>query len=150
MSLASVGITTLVEYIAAGAAVAGAATAAYESREQGIAASKQDTRKARVEADQARQQAIDNRQRMLAALATQDAQAGVGGVGTGRGTSFGANVNRQITQQQNDLQVMAANSSAQVSLLDAAGANASQAGSVGAAGDIIGGISGGLKARNSV
>lgn len=56
---------------------------------------------------------ITIRENMLKALSTQNAAAGAGGIGTGG--SFGANVNRQISQNQNDLLALNANTSAQVS-----------------------------------
>lgn len=119
--------------IAAGATAAAGIATAVEARQQGVAASKADRDKARVEADQATQQQIQMRQKLLAGLASQNAQS-LGAVGTGAASSFGANTMRQITQQQNDLMVSQANSSAQVSLLDSASTNASQSGSIGAAG----------------
>lgn len=134
--MATVGVAALVEYATAAVAVAGTAYSAYESHEAGVAQSNQAKQQARVEQDKATQQQIAMRQRMLAALATQSAQAGAGGIGTGRGTSFGANAMRQITQAQNDLMVSKANSSAQVSLLDQAASNDVTAGNAQAAGDI--------------
>ena len=122
---------------AAGTAVS-AGAAAYESHVQGVAASNADKQKARVEQLNAQQKQIDMRQRMLAALASQNAGT-LGAVGTGRGSSFGANAMRQITQNQNDLLVNNANASAQVSLLDQAASNAEAAGNIGAAADVAGG-----------
>lgn len=120
-----------------GTAASAAATAAsaYMSYEQGQAIKVQDERKARVEADKAKQDQINMRQRMLAALASQNAGT-LGAVGTGRGTSFGANTLRQIKEAQNDLMVSSANASEQVSLLDQAGSNAAAAGTIGAVGDL--------------
>lgn len=138
--MATVGVAALVEYATAAAAVVGAGYSAYESHEAGVAASNQAKQQARVAADKATQQQIDMRQRMLAALASQNAQAGAGGIGTGRGTSFGANTMRQITQAQNDLVVSKANSSAQTSLLDQAAANDITAGNAQAAGAVVGGL----------
>lgn len=127
-------------YAAEAAAVVGAGVSAYESIQTGNAQASQAKQQARVEQDKAQQQQIQMRQRMLAALATQNAQAGVGGIGTGKNTSFGANVNRQITQAQNDLFVSRANSSAQTSLLDQAAANDRSAGLAGAASDVLSGV----------
>lgn len=118
---------------AVGAASAGAA--AYESHMAGVAASNADKRKARVEADNETTKQINMRQNMLRALASQNAQAGVGG-----GSLNKANTMRQITQAQDDIMVSRANSSAQVSLLDQAASNARAAGDIGAAVDIAGGI----------
>lgn len=120
-------------YIAAAATVVAGGAAAYESHEQGVATQNQDKQKARVEADKETQNQISMRQNMLRALATQDATAGVGGGGVSKANSL-----RQITQAQNDLMVSKSNSSAQVSLLDQAGANAAAAGNVGALGDVAG------------
>lgn len=126
--MASVSIPVAVTLIAA-------AGTAYESHEQGEATQAADTRKARVEADNEEQKQIGMRQNMLKALASQNAEAGVGGVGLSK-----ANTMRQITQAQNDLMISQSNSSAQVSLLDQAGANAVAAGNVGAGVDIAKGI----------
>jgi uncharacterized protein (UPF0261 family) len=134
--MASISLTTVAE-IAAVTSAAGGAASAYETRQAGVAQSKQDRQKARVEADNETQKQIAMRQKLLAGLATQNAQAGVGGIGTGRGTSFGANVNRQITQAQNDLMVSQANSSTDVSLLDQEATNAGEAGSINAASGLL-------------
>lgn len=114
--------------IAAGASAAAGAATAYESHEQGVAASNQAKQKARVEADKETQNQINMRQNMLKALATQDAQGAVGGGGVNKAGAL-----RQITQAQNDIMVSKANSSAQVSLLDQQAANAESAGNIGAA-----------------
>lgn len=119
------------------ATVGSGAMAAVSSREQGIAVQREDRAKANVAALQAGQQQIAMRQKMLAALASQTANT-LGAIGTGRGTSFGANAMRQITQGQNDLLVNKANESAQVSLLDQQGANAAATGTIGAVGDTLG------------
>lgn len=137
--MGSVSIPTLA-YIAAAGAVVGAGASAYESHEQGVATQNADKQKARVEADNETQKQIQMRQKMLAALASQNAGT-LGSVGTGQGTSFGANAMRQITQNQNDVAVSNANSSAQVSLLDQAGANARAAGNIGAVADVASGVS---------
>lgn len=135
--MGSVTLPTMAIIAAAGTAVS-AGVAAYESHEQGVAASNADKRKARVEQDSETQKQITMRQNMLRSLASQNA-ASLGAVGTGNGTSFGANANRQITQAQNDIMVSKSNASAQVSLLDQAGANAEAAGNIGAAKDLVGG-----------
>lgn len=123
--MGSVSITSAVMMAVA------AGGSAYESHEQGVAVQNSDKQKARVEADNETQKQIGMRQNMLRALAAQDAQAGAGG-----GSVSKANTMRQITQNQNDLAVTSANSSAQVSLLDQAGANAAAAGNVGAVTDL--------------
>ena len=129
--------------IAAGAAVAAGAATAIETRQAGVAASKEDRDKARIANDNAAQQQIQMRQKLLAGLASQNAQS-LGAVGTGGASSFGANTMRQITQQQNDLMVSQASASANVSLLDSASTNASQIGSSGAVGAGLTGIGQGV------
>jgi hypothetical protein len=125
--------------IAAGASAVTAGVTAYESHEQGVAQANAAKQKARVEADQATQQQITQRQNMLRALASQNAGT-LGAVGTGAGSSFAANAGRQISQAQNDLMVTKANSSAQTSLLDQQASNARAAGNIGAAADVFNGI----------
>lgn len=132
--MASVSLGTVAIISAVGAA-ASAGLAAYSAHEQGVATSNANKQKARVEADNATQQQINMRQKMLTALSTQNAQAGAGG-----GTVSQANTLRQITQGQNDLMINSSNSSAQVSLLDQAGKNAVSAGNLAAAGDVIHGL----------
>jgi hypothetical protein len=101
-----------VAIISAVTAAAGTAVSVYESHESGVAASNQAKDKARIAADQATQVQINQRQNLMRALASQNAQAGAGGIGTGG--SFGANAKRQITQNQNDLLVTGAGASAQI------------------------------------
>lgn len=132
--MGSISLPTAALIAAAGTATAAGASA-YESHEQGVATSNADKQKARVEADNETQKQIGMRQNMLRALATQNAQAGVGG-----GDVNKAGALRQITQAQDDLMVSKANSSAQVSLLDQAATNAGAAGNIGAAGDVAGGV----------
>lgn len=115
---------------------AGAGYSAYESHEAGVAASDANKQKARVEKDKEAQNQINMRQNMLRALASQNAQAGVGGTGVNQ-----AGARRQITQAQNDIMVSDANSAAQVSLLDQAGKNAIDQGNAGAVRDVIGSAS---------
>lgn len=134
--MGSVSVPTLA-YIAAGAAVAGAGASAYESHEAGVAQAGQDKAKARVAALSAAQQQIATRQKMLRAMASQNANAGQGGIGTGGG--FGANVTRQLQEGSQDLLTTAANGSAQVSMLDYAAGNALSAGNAAAGTDILNG-----------
>lgn len=122
------------------ASVGSTAAAAYSSHEQGVAASNADKQKATAEKLNENQKQIDMRQNMLKALAAQNAGT-LGAVGTGIGSSFGANTMRQIKENQNDLAVSNANESAQVSLLDQAAASATAAGNLGAAADVLGGSS---------
>lgn len=132
--MGSVSIPTIAYIAMAGTAVVAGASA-YESHEAGVAASNADKRKARVEADSENGKQIAMRQNMLRALATQNAQAGVGGGNVNKASAV-----RQITDAQNDIMVSKSNSSAQVSLLDAAGANARASGDIGAIGDVAGGV----------
>lgn len=138
--MGSISLPTLAIIAAAGTATA-AGVAAYESHEQGVAAANMDKQKGRAAAIDEKQKQIDMRENMLKALAAQNAGS-LGAIGTGGATSFGANTRRQITQGQNDLLISKANSSAQVSLFDAAGSDARSAGDVGAAGDILKGVAG--------
>ena len=126
---------------AAAVGVLGSGISAYGQHMAGVATSNMDKQKARVEAISAGQKQIDMRQKMLASLASQNAGT-LGAVGTGRGSGFGANALRQITQNQNDLMANSANESAQVSLLDQGASNATAAGNLGAAGTAIGGLAG--------
>ncbi len=136
--MGSVTLPTLA-IIAAVGTVATATASAVESHQQGIAAADADKRKANAENLNARQQMITSRQRMLAALASQGAGS-LGAVATGGASGFAANANRQIYQQQNDISVINANNSAQISLLDQAASNAESAGNIGAISDIVGGF----------
>ncbi len=120
--MGSVSIPTAVAYAAAAAGAASAAYGAYSTHEAGVQQSNAAKDKARVESLNAAQKQIGLRQNMLRAMASQNANAGVGGIGTGG--SFGANVGRQITQNQSDLLVNSANASGQISLLDQAANNA--------------------------
>ena len=115
--------------VAIAATVLTATGAAYEAHQMGQQVKAADARKARVEAEQATQKQIDMRRNMLRALASQNASS-LGAVGVGGTGSFGANVKRQITENQNDLLVSRANASAQISLLDQAGSNAATQGNV--------------------
>lgn len=125
-----------------------AAGAAYESHAQGVAISNENKMKARVEADSERAKQIQIRQNMLRALASQNA-ASLGAIGTGGASSFGANVTRQLNQEQNDLMINSANSSAQVSLLDMQGRNAVSSGNVQAGLDLASGASKMMDASSS-
>lgn len=124
--------------------VAATAATAYESHQQGVAASNQAKAKARVEADRAAGEQITSRQNMLRALASENAGS-LGAVSTGGASGFGANARRQISQGQNDLLMSKANSSAQISLLDQASSNARASGDIGALNDLASGAAAGLK-----
>lgn len=127
--MGSISVPTIIAL--AGTAVS-AGGAAYESHEQGVATSNADKQKATQAGIQGQQQQIDQRQKLLSALATQNAQAGGAGLSK-------AGTLRQIDQEQNDLMVTSANTSSQVSLLDQAASNATSAGDIGAVGDLAGG-----------
>lgn len=133
---ASTSVFTIGNAAAALGAI-GAGVSAYGAHQQGVATANADKQKARVEQLSAGQQQITMRQNMLKAMASQSAQAGAGGVSLGR-----AGAMRQITESQNDLMVSQANESAQVSLLDQAGSNASTAGNIAAGGDLFQGAAG--------
>lgn len=137
--MGSVSIPTALAYIGAAGSAISAGVSAYSSYEQGQATSNADKQKAIAAQIQGQQQQIDERQKMLQALAAQNAGT-LGAIGTGNGTSFGANAMRQINQSQNDLMVTSANTSSQVSLLDSAASAASSAGDLGAISDSISGI----------
>ena len=131
--MGSISLPTMAIIAAAGSAVS-AGVAAYSSHEQGVAAANADKAKARVAGEQATQQQISMRQKMLAALATQSASAAAGGASIST-----ANTMRQITQAQNDLLVSKAGASAQISLLDQAASASRSAGDLGAASDLASG-----------
>lgn len=122
-------------YIAAAASAVGAGASAYESHVQGVATSNADKNKARIASEQATQQQISMRQKMLASLATQNAS----GLGNPLST---ANTLRQITESQDDLMANKAGASAQVSLLDQAAGAAISGGNIGAIGDVATGVKG--------
>lgn len=138
VSIPAIGafISTYGGAIAAGASAVAGGVTAYEAHVQGEAQANQAKQKARTVADQATQQQIQMRQNMLRALASQNAGT-LGAVGTGAASGFGANAMRQITQNQNDLMVSSANSSAQISLLDQQASNDVAAGNATAAGDAV-------------
>lgn len=135
--MGSISLPTMAIIAAAGTAVS-AGVAAYESHEQGVATANMNKQKARAEQISETQKQIDMRRNMLKALASQNAGT-LGAIGTGAGTSFGANTRRQITEGQNDLLISKANESARISLLDQEGAAARSAGNIGAIGDLAGG-----------
>lgn len=112
---------TATELMGAASLASGVAGAA-GSREQSIAQSDDAKQRATQAQLEAGSKQIQIRENMLKALSTQNAAAGAGGIGTGG--SFGANVNRQITQNQNDLLALNANTSAQVSQYDSQSASA--------------------------
>ncbi len=135
----SISLPTAAIIAAAGTAVA-VGVEAYASHEQGVAISNTNKQKATAEAISEKQNQINIRQNMLRALASQNAGT-LGSVGTGANSGFGANATRQINQEQNDIMVSRANSSAQISLLDQESSSARAAGNIGAVGDLASGAS---------
>ena len=129
LSIAGSSIFTLGNASLAATALSGIG-GAYEKHAQGVAASNDAKDKARQAGLEAAQKQIGIRQNMLRALSSQNAQAGQGGIGTGG--SFGANVNRQISQNQNDLLALSADTSGQQQQYGSQAAAASQGGNVGA------------------
>jgi hypothetical protein len=122
-------IFTLGNASLAASAISGLGSA-YEKHVQGVALSNDDKMKARQASLEAGAKQISLRQNMLRALASQNAMAGAGGIGTGG--SFGANVGRQISESQNDLMALKSNGSAQTQQYNSQAGAASQAGNVGA------------------
>ncbi len=116
--------------IATAATVASGAISAIEAHKTGVAQKNEAVMKSRQAGLDAANKAISIRQNMLKALASQNAYAGQAGIGTGGG--FGANVNRQITQNQNDLLGLSADTSAQQSLYAQQGDNALATGNIAA------------------
>ena len=114
--------------LASGASLLTGAVGADGQHQAGVAQKNDDAMRARQAGLDAAQKQIGIRQNMLSALASQNAAAGQGGIGTGG--SFGANVNRQITQNQNDLLALSADTSAQQAQYGAAGANAAATGNI--------------------
>ena len=114
--------------LASGASLLTGAVGAYGQHQAGVAQKNDAAMRARQAGLDAAQKQIGIRQNMLSALASQNAAAGQGGIGTGG--SFGANVNRQITQNQNDLLALSADTSAQQAQYGAAGANAAATGNI--------------------
>lgn len=132
--MGSISLPTLA-IITAVTATAAAGASAYASHESGVAASNQAKMKARVASEQATQQQISQRQNLMRALASQNAAAGAGGISTGG--SFGANAQRQITQNQNDLLVTGAGASAQIEAYNQQASSSSLIGNIGAAGSLM-------------
>lgn len=133
----------------AAASVVSAGMAAYSSIQQGQQQAAVAKQKATQEQITETQKQITMRQNMLRALASQNAGT-LGAVATGGASSFAANARRQITQNQNDLLMSKANTSAQVSLLDQSAANDVAAGDIGAASTAFGGLATGANAIGSV
>lgn len=111
------------------------AGSAYEQHKAGVAQAADAAMRSRQAGLEAGQKQINIRQNMLKALASQNAAAGAAGIGTGG--SFGANVNRQISQNQNDLLALSADTSAEESQYGAQGRNAIAGGNVKAGASIL-------------
>ena len=116
--MGSISIPTTLALVSA----AGTAAGVYSQHEAGVAQANDDKMRSRQAGLEAGQKQIEIRQNMLKALATQNAAAGASGIGTGG--SFGANAKRQITQNQNDLLALSANTSAQQQQYGAEASNA--------------------------
>jgi hypothetical protein len=116
-------------YLALGleiAAAVGSAATAYSGIKSGQAIQAEDKMKARQAGLDATAKQIQIRQNMMQALASQNARAGANGQGTGG--SFGATVQRQITENQNDLLTNSTNASTQSQLFNEQGNSAAQTG----------------------
>ncbi len=124
-------ITAALAITAAAGAVAGAA----EQHRAGVEVKNQDVLKSRQAGLDAASKQIQIRQNMMQALASQNARAGAAGIGTGG--SFGAGVQRQITQNQNDLLTNSANVASQQQLFGIAGASAEASGNIGAGASLL-------------
>ena len=122
-------------YLVAAAVAVAAMGTAFESHEAGVAVKNEDTVKARQAGLDAGAKQIDIRQKMMAALASQNAKAGAGGIGTGG--SFGANVNRQITENQSDLLINSTNAQTQEQLYAMQGGSAEQEGNIKAGASLL-------------
>ncbi len=125
-------------------AVVGGAVSAYSSHEAGVAAKNEDTMKARQASLDAGSKQIEIRQKMMAALASQNAAAGAGGIGTGG--SFNANVQRQITQNQSDLLTNSTNTQTQEQLYAMQGNSAEMTGNLQAGASLLDSASSAMKA----
>ncbi len=113
----------------------GTAVSAEEMHLAGVQAKNQDILKSRQAGLDATAKSIQIRQNMMQALASQNARAGAAGIGTGG--SFGAGVQRQITQNQNDLLTNSANVASQQQLFGMAGASAEQQGNIQAGASLL-------------
>ncbi len=116
-------------------AVIGTAVSAEAMHVAGVQAKNQDVVKSRQAGLDAASKSIQIRQNMMQALASQNARAGAAGIGTGG--SFGAGVQRQITQNQNDLLTNSANVASQQQLFGMAGASAEQQGNIQAGASLL-------------
>jgi hypothetical protein len=120
---------------ATAAGLIGTVGSAYAQHQAGEAQKNDATMRARQAGLEAGQKQINIRQNMLKALASQNAAAGAAGIGTGG--SFGANVNRQITQNSSDLLALNADTSAEQSQYNAQGNNAVTTGNLKAGASLL-------------
>lgn len=116
-------------------AAVGAAVTAYSGIKSGQAVQAEDKMKARQAGLDATAKQIQIRQNMMQALASQNARAGANGQGTGG--SLGATVQRQITENQNDLLTNATNASTQSQLFNEEGSNAAKTGQLQAGASLL-------------
>ena len=116
-------------------AAVGAAVSAEGMHLAGVQAKNQDILKSRQAGIDAQAKQIQIRQNMMQALASQNARAGAAGIGTGG--SFGAGIQRQITQNQNDLLTNSANVTSQQQLFGMAGQSAEQQGNIQAGASLL-------------
>ncbi len=128
---AASAVATASPYLAAAGAVVGA-VATHQSGEAQKADAAMKSRQAGLEAGQKQ---INIRQNMLKALASQNAAAGAAGIGTGG--SLGAGVQRQITQNQNDLLTLKTNTGTQQELYTMQGNAAETAGNLKAGSSLL-------------
>ena len=117
------------------ASLLGSGGSAFEQHKAGVAQANDAAMRSRQAGLEAGQKQINIRQNMLKALASQNAAAGAAGIGTGG--SFGANVGRQIKQNQNDLLALSSDTSATQSQYAAEGVNARAGGNVKAGSSLL-------------
>ena len=117
------------------AAFVGTAVSAVAQIKAGQDIKAENTMKARQAGLDATGKQIQIRQNMLQALASQNARAGANGQGTGG--SFGAGVQRQITQNQNDLLTNSTGASTQEQLFTEAGSAAATGGALQAGASLL-------------
>ncbi len=120
---------------ATAAGLIGSGVSAYGQHEAGVATANDAKMRARQAGLEAGQKQIGIRENMLKALASQNAAAGQGGIGTGG--SFGANVNRQITQSTSDLLALSADTSATQAQYGAEASNATKMGNIKAGASLL-------------
>lgn len=108
--------------------VAAGTYSAVQARNAGIAQSNELKAQSRVEGLAAKQNEIERRRDLIRALSSQNAAAGAAGVTTDG--SIGAIMKRDIRDNQNDLLVSSANSSAQSSLRRSQASNSRQQGNI--------------------